>query len=91
MKAKTIFLRCIGYLSFTKDRIKLDLLQVLGLSLSKSLTTYMYILLLSNLMSYDTVRRCINLQIILVLVIKRSGKVLSKLKCRGLHASSLST
>ena len=26
-KAKTDFLRCIGYLSFTKDRINLDLLQ----------------------------------------------------------------
>ena len=29
MKAKTIFLRCIGYLNFTKDRIKLDLLLIL--------------------------------------------------------------
>ena len=33
MKAKTNFLRCIGYLSFTKDHTKLDLLQILALVL----------------------------------------------------------
>ena len=33
MKAKTDFIRCIGYLSFTKDHTKLDLLQILALEL----------------------------------------------------------
>ena len=33
MKAKTNFLRCIGYLSFTKDHTKQDLLQILALVL----------------------------------------------------------
>ena len=46
MKAKTNFLRCIGYLSFTKDHTKLDLLQILALVLkcrgfrATSLSTY---------------------------------------------------
>ena len=49
--AKTNFLRCIGNISFTKDRyIKLDLLQMLNYQLS--------VLLLSNLMPYDIVRQC---------------------------------
>ena len=33
MKAKTNFQRCIGYVSFTKDCTKLDLLQILALVL----------------------------------------------------------
>ena len=33
MKAKTNFLRCIGYLSFTKDHTKLNLLQIRALVL----------------------------------------------------------
>ena len=37
MKAKTNFLRCIGYLSFTKDHTKLDLLQILALVLPLTL------------------------------------------------------
>ena len=31
MKAKTNFLRCISYLSFSKDHTKLDLLQIRAL------------------------------------------------------------
>ena len=40
MKAKTNFLRCIGYLSFTKDRTKLDLLQILALVLPLNFLNY---------------------------------------------------
>ena len=40
MKAKTIFLQCIGCQSFTKDRTKLDLLQILGLLLILNLLNY---------------------------------------------------
>ena len=59
MKAKTNFLRCIGYLSFTKDRIRLDLLLILVLVLPLNFLNYeLHVLLLSYLMSEDTVRRC---------------------------------
>ena len=34
------FLRCIGYLSFTKDRIKLDILQILVLGLRLNFLNY---------------------------------------------------
>ena len=51
MKAKTNFLRCIGYLSFTKDHTKLDLLQILALVLPLNFLNYkLPVLLLSNLM-----------------------------------------
>ena len=40
MKAKTNFLRCIGYLSFTKDRTKLDLLLILVLVLPLNFLNY---------------------------------------------------
>ena len=40
MKAKTNFLRCIGYLSFTKDHTKLDLLQILALVLPLHFLNY---------------------------------------------------
>ena len=40
MKAKTKFLRCIGYLSFTKDHTKLDLLQILALVLPLNFLNY---------------------------------------------------
>ena len=39
-KAKTNFLRCIGYLSFTKDHTKLDLLQILALVLPLNFLNY---------------------------------------------------
>ena len=52
VKAKTNFLRCIGYLSFTKDHTKLDLLQIRALVLLLNfLNYYLPVLLLSNLMS----------------------------------------
>ena len=64
MKAKTNFLRCIGYLSFTKDRTKLDLLLILVPELPLNFLNYpLPVLLLSNLMPYDTVRRCMKLQL----------------------------
>ena len=40
MKAKTNFLRCMGYLSFTKDHTKLDLLQILALVLPLNFLNY---------------------------------------------------
>ena len=40
MKVKTNFLQCIGYLSFTKDRTKLDLLQILALVLLLNFLNY---------------------------------------------------
>ena len=40
MKAKTNFLRCIGYLSFTKDHTKQDLLQILALVLPLNFLNY---------------------------------------------------
>ena len=50
------------YLSFTKDSKKLDLLQILVLVLPLNFLNYILpVLLLSNLMSYDTVRRCMKL------------------------------
>ena len=39
--AKTDFLRCIGYLSFTKNRIKHDLLQTQVLVLQDTVKTFM--------------------------------------------------
>ena len=38
--AKTDFLRCIGYVSFTKDRIKHDLLQAQVLALQLNFLNY---------------------------------------------------
>ena len=40
MKAKTNFLRCTGYLSFTKDHTKLDILQIVALVLLLSFLNY---------------------------------------------------
>ena len=81
---KTNFLRCIGYMSFTKDRIKLGSLQTLALALLKNF-------LLSNLMSSDTMNQCMKGQEKQVLVYRNSGEVLSKLKSRGFRTTSLST
>ena len=59
IKAKTNFLRSIGYLKFTKDCIRLDLLQNLVVVLPLIVLNYTCtVLLLSNLMSYDSERRC---------------------------------
>ena len=88
--AKTDFLRCIGYPSFTKDRIKHDLLQT-------STTTELSKLLTSCLTAVKNhvIKYCKK-------VYERSGKyffwsiknsdeVLNKLKSRGFRATSLST
>ena len=40
MKAKANFLRCIGYLSFTKDHTKLDFLQIRALVLLLNFLNY---------------------------------------------------
>ena len=83
MKAKTNFLRCIGYLSFTKDHTKLDLLQILALVLPLTAIK-------SHVIRYcETVYETSNKN--WFWSIKNSGEVLSKLKCRGFRATSLST
>ena len=51
-------LQCIGYLSFTKDRIKHDLLQTQVLVLQLNFLNYsLRASLLSKIMSYDTVKK----------------------------------
>ena len=57
--AKTNFLRCIGYLSFTKDRIKLDPLPTLALALQQNCLNYKLLAsLLSNLVAFDMRHEC---------------------------------
>ena len=91
-KAKTNFIRCIGYLSSTKDRIKLDLLPTLALSLQQNCLNYkLFASLLSNLVSLGTMRQCMKGQRKYAWSINNSGKVLSKLKSRGFCGTSLST
>ena len=90
--AKTDFLRCIGYLSFTKHRIKHDLLQ----TLSSCTTTELSKLLTSCLTAVKNhvIRYCEKVYERsgknLFWSIKNSGEVL-KLKSRGFLATSLST
>ena len=92
--AKTDFLRCIGYLSFTKDRIKHDLLQTQVLisdttELSKLLT------LCLTAVKNHVIRYCEKVYERsgknLFWSIKKSGEVLNKLKSRGFRVTSLST
>ena len=91
--AKTDFLRCIGYLSFTKKRIKHDLLQtqvlVLQLNFSKLLTSCL------TAVKNHVIRYCEEVYERsgknLFWSIKNSGEVLNKLKSRGFRATSLST
>ena len=100
VKAKTNFLRCISYLSFTKDRIKL-LLKILALVLllnflSKALTSCLTAII-SHVIKYckfgiflrETVYETSNKK--WFRSVKNSGEVLSELKCRGFRATSLST
>ena len=93
MKAKTNFLRCIGYLSFTKDPYKARFIA----KSSSCTTTELSKLLTSCLTAIKphVIRHCETVYetwcIKLVLVNKNSGEVLSKLKCRGFRATSLST
>ena len=83
--AKTDFLRCIGYLSFTKDRIKHDLLQT---ELSKLLTSCL------TVVKNHVIRYCEKVYERsgknLVWSIKNSGEVLNKLKSTEFRATSLS-
>ena len=91
--AKTDFLRCIVYLSFTEDRIKHDLLQTQGFctttELSKLLTSCLTDVK-NHVIRYcekDYERSGKNL----FRSIKNSGEVLNLLKSRGIRASSSST
>ena len=89
--AKTDFLRCIGCLSFTKDRIKHDLLH------SSCTTTELSKLLTSCLTAVKNhvIRYCEKVYERsgknLFWSLKHSGEVLNKLKSRGFRATSLST
>ena len=88
--AKTDFLRCIGYLSFTKHRIKHDLLQTCTTTeLSKLLTSCL------TAVKNHVIRYCENVYERsgknLFWSIKNSGEVLNKQKSRGFRATSLST
>ena len=87
---KTNFLICIGYLSFTKDRIKLDSLPTLALALQQNCLNYCLTAVKSNdIRYYKTVyERSRNN---MFWSIKKSGEVLSKLQSRGFRATSLST
>ena len=92
MKAKTNFLRCIGYLSFTEDRTKLDLLfssSCTTTELSKLLTSC-HTAIKSHVIRYcETVYETSNKN--WFWSVNNSGEVLRKLKCRGFRATSLST
>ena len=85
--AKTNFLRFIGYLSFTKDCIKLDSSPTLALAL---LQNCLYYLLLASRLSYLAASGTTCIQN-MFRPIKNSGDILSKLKSKGFRATSLST
>ena len=91
--AKTNFLRCIGYLSFTKHRIKHDLF-----ANSSSCTTNELSKLLTSCLTAvknHVIRYCEKVYERsgknLFWSIKNSGEVLKKLKSRGFRVTSLST
>ena len=88
MKAKTNFLQYIGYLSFTKDHIKLDVF-----ANSSSSTTNGLSKLISCLTAIKShvIRYCEMVHEPWFWLIKYSGEELGKLKCRGFRARSLST
>ena len=111
MKAKTNFLRCIGYLSFTKDQGQDKLPTMYWLpklhkrpykarfiaNSSSCTTTELSKLLTSCLTAIKShvIRYCVTVYETSnknwFWSIKNSGEVLSKLKCRGFRATSLST
>ena len=92
-KAKTDFLRCIGYLNFKKDRIKHDLLQIQVLVLQLNFLNYK--LRASLLVQNHVIRYCEKVYERsgknLFWSIINSGEVLNKRKSRGFRATSLST
>ena len=92
VKERQDFLRCIGYLSFTKHSIKHDLLQTRSCTtteLSKLLTSCL------TAVKNHVIRYCEKVYERsgknLFWSIKNSGEVLNKLKSRGFRATSLST
>ena len=91
--AKTGFLRCIGYRSFIKDRIKLGSLQILAFVQLQNFQNYRPLVSLpSKLKSkkyYETVYERSGKN--MFWPIKNSGEVLCKLKYIGYQATSLST
>ena len=91
--AKTGFLRCIGYPSFIKDRIKLGSLQILALvqlqNFQKLLTSCLTAIKAKVIKYCETVYERSGKN--MFWPIKNSGEVLSKLKDIGYQATSLST
>ena len=87
IKAKTNFLRRIGYLSFTKDRKKLDFSSCTTTELSELLTFFLTAIKSHVIRYCETVYDTSNKN--WLWSIKNSGEVLSK--CRGFRAASLST
>ena len=88
--AKTDFLRCIGNLSFTKNRIKHDLLQTQVLVLQLNFLTSCLTAVKNHVIRYcEKVYERSGKN--LFWSIKNSGEVLNKLKSRGFRATSLST
>ena len=91
--AKTDFLRCIGYLSFTKKTFKARFIA----NSSSCTTTELSILLTSCLTAVKNhvIRYCEKVyersDKNLFWSIKKSGEILNKLKSRGFRATSLST
>ena len=90
MKAKTNFLRCIGYLNFTKDHTKLSTCSSCTTTELSKLLTSCLTAIKSHVIRYcETVYEPSNRN--WFWSIKNSGEMLSKLKCRGFRATSLST
>ena len=91
--AKTDFLRCIGYLSFTKDRIKERFIanssSCTTTELSKLLTSCLAPVQNHVIRYYEKVYERSGKN--LFWSIQNSGEVLNKLKSRGFRATSLST
>ena len=90
--AKSNFLRCIGYVTSTKDRIKLDSLPPLALALQQNCLNYLTSCLTAVkslvIRYYETVYERSRENIFWS--INNSGEVVSKLKSRGFSATSLS-
>ena len=93
MKTKRDFLHSIGYLNYTKNHIRLDLLLILAHArLPNYQNCLPLVLLLSKIMLLNIVKK--NYERSgknLFWSIKNSCEVLNKLKSRGFRASSLST
>ena len=86
-------IRCIGYLSVTKDRKKPDSLPSLALALQQNCLNYHLLAsLLSNLVSLGTMRQCVKGQGKLCFgLLEILARYLVIFKSRGFRATSLST